>query len=81
MALIGAFEAKKHLSNLLDRVSRGEKITITRRGVPIAMLVPVEVAKAKLTHKEIVEGMRKLRKRTKPGKMTVREMVEEGRRF
>jgi hypothetical protein len=45
------------------------------------MLVPVEEAKAKLTHKEIVQGMRKLRKRVKPGKMTVREMVAEGRRF
>jgi prevent-host-death family protein len=81
MALIGAFEAKTHLSDLLDRVSRGEKITITRHGVPAAMLVPVEEVKAKLTHQEIVEGMRKLRKRVKPGKLTVREMVEEGRRF
>jgi len=35
------------------------------------MLVPVDEVKAKLTHKEIVEGMRKLRKRVKPGKMTV----------
>ena len=81
MALVGAFEAKTHLSDLLDRVSRGEKITITRHGVPAAMLVPVDEVKARLTHKEIVEGMRKLRKRVKPGKLTVREMVEEGRRF
>ena len=34
-----------------------------------------------MTHREIVEGMRKLRKRIKPGKMKVRQMVEEGRRF
>ena len=81
MALVEAGEAKTRLSDLLDRVSRGEKITITRQGVPAAMLVPVEVAKAKLTHKEIVEGMRRLRKRIKPGKMTLREMVAEGRRF
>jgi len=32
MALVEAFEAKRHLSDLLDRVSRGEKITITRHG-------------------------------------------------
>ncbi len=81
MASVGAFEAKTHLSDLLDRVSQGEKITITRHGVPAAMLVPVEDAQSKLTHKEIVEGMRMLRKRIRPGKMTVREMVEEGRRF
>jgi prevent-host-death family protein len=81
MALLGAFEAKTHLSDLLDRVSKGERITITRHGVPVAMLVPVEEAKAKLTHKEIIAGMRKLRERVKPGKMTVRELVEEERRF
>lgn len=81
MASVGAFEAKTHLSDLLDRVARGEKITITRHGVPAALLVPVEEKEAKLTHREIVEGMRALRKRVKPGKKTVREMVAEGRRF
>jgi prevent-host-death family protein len=68
------------LSDLLDRVARGEKITITRHGVPAALLVPVTEAAPKMTHKEIVEGMRALRKRVKPGKMSVREMVNEGRR-
>ncbi|MGH9914009.1 MAG: type II toxin-antitoxin system Phd/YefM family antitoxin, partial [Pyrinomonadaceae bacterium] len=32
MKTVGAFEAKTHLSNLLDRVSKGEIITITRHG-------------------------------------------------
>jgi len=81
MRTIGAFEAKTHLSSLLDRVSRGEKITITRHGIPAAVLAPVAAGDAKLSHKAIVEGMRALRKRVKPGGMSVREMVEEGRRF
>ena len=81
METIGAFEAKTHLSSLLDRVARGERITITRHGVPAAMLVPTDRAEQKLTHKEIVEGMRALRTRVRPGKMSVREMVNEGRRF
>jgi prevent-host-death family protein len=81
MASIGAFEAKTHLSALLDRVSRGEKTTITRHGVPAAILMPVEETKTRMTHKEIVEGMRKLRKRIRPSKISVREMVQEGRRF
>ena len=81
MAFIGAFEAKTHLSALLDRVSRGEKITITRHGVPAAMLIPVEETKTKLTHKEIVEGLRRLRKRIGPGAVNIRELVQEGRRF
>ena len=45
------------------------------------MLVPVGEMGRKLTHKEIVEGMRSLRKRIKPDRMTVREMAEEERRF
>jgi prevent-host-death family protein len=81
VASIGAFEAKTHLSDLLDRVARGEKITITRHGVPAAVLVPVTETAPKLSHQEIVDGMRALRKRVKPGKMSVREMVKEGRRY
>jgi prevent-host-death family protein len=77
---VGAVEAKTHLAELLDRVSKGETITITRHGAPAAMLVPVGPAGKKLTHREIVEGMRALRKRIKPDGMTVREMVEDGGR-
>jgi len=36
----GAFEAKNKLSALLDRVEKGEEITITRHGRAIARLVP-----------------------------------------
>ena len=81
MDSVGAFEAKTHLSDLLDRVSQGETITITRHGVPAAMLVPVEETGSKPTHQEVVEGMRALRKRIKHDSMSVREMVHEGRRF
>ncbi len=78
---MGAFEAKTHLAALLDRVAKGEKITITRHGVPAAMLVPLSETQPKLSHKDIVEGMRALRSRVKPDHMSVREMIDEGRRF
>jgi len=81
MGIVGAFDAKTHLSALLDRVARGESITITRHGVPAAMLVPVGATGHRLTHEEIVEGMRELRRRVRPGSMTVREMVREGRKY
>ena len=81
METVGSFEAKTHLLELLDKVGKGKTIMITRRGIPAAMLVPVGHTKQQLTHKEIVEWMRALRKRIKPGSMSVREMVEEGRRF
>ena len=41
MERIGAYEAKTHLPRLLDRVARGESLTITRHGRPVARLVPV----------------------------------------
>ncbi|HTD44167.1 MAG TPA: type II toxin-antitoxin system prevent-host-death family antitoxin [Bryobacteraceae bacterium] len=78
---IGTFEAKTHLSALLERVAKGEKITITKHGIPAAMLVPVDESQRTLSHTEIVEGMRALRKRVKVGKMSVREMIDQGRRF
>ena len=81
MEMIGAFEAKRQWSKLLDRVANGERITITRHGVPAALLVPVGQGDQKLSHKEVVEGLRELRKRIKPGNMSVREMVSEGRRY
>jgi prevent-host-death family protein len=37
---IGAYDAKTRLSELLDRVEKGEQIVITRRGKPVARLVP-----------------------------------------
>jgi prevent-host-death family protein len=78
---VGAFEAKTHLAALLDRVAKGEKITITRHGIPAAVLVPVVEAEVGLSHKEIVERMRALRKRVKRSGMSVKEMIAEGRRF
>lgn len=81
MSTIGAFEAKTHLSALLDRVSKGEKIIITRNGVPAAMLAPVETQNQGLAHEEIVAGLRRLRGGVRPGKMSTHEMIQEGRRY
>jgi prevent-host-death family protein len=40
VSVVGAYGAQIHLSELLERVARGEEIIITRRGAPIARLVP-----------------------------------------
>jgi prevent-host-death family protein len=76
-------ETKRRFSELLDRVARGETIAITRRGVPAAMLVPVSApeTKRKLTHDEIAEGFRELRKTIRPDPtLSIRDMMKEGRR-
>jgi prevent-host-death family protein len=79
MTTVGAFDAKTHLNALLRKVSEGETIQITRRGVPVAKLVPVEVAG---THDpgEVVREIRELRKGATLGKISVRELINEGRR-
>ena len=81
MVSVSVVEAKAHWSELLDRVARGETITIKRHGLPMAMLVPVTERKRKLTHDEIVAGFRELRKSVGPSPMSIEDMINEGRRF
>ncbi len=40
-------EAKTHFSKLLDRVTKGEDVVISRSGVPVAVLVGIERYKPK----------------------------------
>ncbi len=47
MSVVGAFEAKTKLSELLARVEQGEEIVITRRGKPVAKLVAPDAASGK----------------------------------
>jgi len=42
MRIVGTFEAKNHLSELLDLVEKGEEILITRRGKPVARLATID---------------------------------------
>ncbi|MDD2902500.1 MAG: type II toxin-antitoxin system prevent-host-death family antitoxin [Syntrophales bacterium] len=78
MIEIGAYEAKTHLPRLLDRVMAGEEITITRRGVPVAVLVPVK----KRNETEIqaaIEGIMRLRQGPGLSQAEIRQLIEEGR--
>jgi prevent-host-death family protein len=43
-AVVNLYEAKTHLSDLVDRASRGEEITIAKAGTPMARLVPIRSA-------------------------------------
>ena len=47
MATIALAEAKATLSALLDRVERGEPVTITRHGIPVAELQPISPVRPK----------------------------------
>jgi prevent-host-death family protein len=81
MESVGAYEAKTHLPQLLDRVARGEEICITRNGRPVARLVP-EVATTTPDVQAVIDEIKEFRKgRTLGGVATLRELIEEGRRF
>ena len=45
MSTFSVAEAKAHLSELLERAEKGEKVVITRRGEPVVQLAPVRTAK------------------------------------
>jgi prevent-host-death family protein len=80
---IGAFEAKNKFSELLERVSKGEEITITRHNQEVARLVPVSRPSMEQV-KAAVHGLLELQKRSvlnPPGKkkLTLKELREEGR--
>jgi len=81
MQEVGSYEAKTHLTQLLDRVEQGELITIARHGKPVARLVPVQEYDRHAIA-GVVEEIKQLRKGNRLGSdVTVRQLIEEGRRF
>jgi prevent-host-death family protein len=79
MDSVGAYEAKTNLSKLLARVIKGEKITITKHGVPLAVLQPPESSRKTLPRQVIAE-MRQFRDKHTLNGLSIRTMIEEGRR-
>ncbi|MGO9270133.1 MAG: type II toxin-antitoxin system Phd/YefM family antitoxin [Terriglobia bacterium] len=79
MDTVGLVDAKTHLSALLERVAQGEEITITKHGTPVAILVPA-ANRRKKDPREAAERIRALRKGARLEGLTVRQLIEEGRR-
>jgi len=80
MKTVGAFEAKTHLNKLLKQVSKGETIRITLRGIPVAKLVPSGEDQPK-DLKRTVREIREIRKGAGLKGSTIRELIDEGRRY
>ena len=80
MQTVGSYEAKTHLPRLLDRVAQGERITITKHGVPVALLVPVDADKTRGA-REVIDEIKLSRKGRKLKGVTIRDLIREGRRF
>jgi prevent-host-death family protein len=84
MTKVTAFEAKTRFGELLDRVSRGEEVLITRHDKPVARLVPLGVPDLDEVRRA-VEGLKQLQReiaRESKVELTDREVraaIEEGR--
>ena len=80
MITVGAFEAKTHLSSLLQKVREGEEIVNTKHGVPIARLCPYkhEVKKSEIA--DLIEEIKKERNKHRLEGNAIKELIEEGRR-
>lgn len=76
---VGIFEAKQRLSELVERAAQGEEITITWRGKERARLVAVP-ARRRRSPKEIFDSFGRVRMKLPKG-MTIKDLIEEGRRF
>ena len=90
MPEIGAYEAKTHLSKLLERIQKGERFTITRHGRPVAELVPVtrkDPETIRQTIKSIHSYRETLRKRGVNTQRllkkneTLRDLAHQGHRY
>jgi prevent-host-death family protein len=82
MKEVGTSYLRTHLAKLLDQVELGERLTITRRGKAVAMLVP-QVATRRSDIALLVREMLANRDNNGPSRgsgITVKKLVDEGRR-
>jgi prevent-host-death family protein len=76
---VGAFEAKNRLGALLDRVEHGEEIVITRRGKPIAKLVPAGPGFDKEKARRAIAGLIEASRGLSLGGLKIKDLIDEGR--
>ena len=80
MTEIGVFEAKTHLPRLLKRVEEGERFVITRHARPVAELIPYRAHDGE-TVRAAIDNLRDFRRTHSLGGLSIRGLIEEGRRY
>ena len=79
MQKVGVYEARSRLSELLEKVKTGQEIVITNHGEPVARLVPIR-SRDREEMRTLVEETRRLKRTYRIGRVSLRKIVEEGRR-
>lgn len=77
---VGAYEAKTHLSELLEKVEAGQEITITRHGSPVAKLVPVNRKATASEREAAIRRIQTLGASLSLGGMKIGDLIKEGRK-
>jgi prevent-host-death family protein len=82
-SVFDACEAQAHFIEILERIEKGEEITVTRDGTPVARLIPDWTAKRVITPEERAEAIwqwREISKGLSLGGLKIRDLINEGRR-
>lgn len=79
MTKVGAYEAKIHLSRLLEQVESGETLIITRHGKDVAVLSPVQPCPPQPDARAAIAKWRKARKGVKLAGLRIRNLIDQGR--
>ena len=75
--MVGAYQDKQNFSQLIERVIKGEQITITKYGAPVVVMSPADVKPARPVL-EVIEDLKTFRRSLRL-EGNLREMIEEGR--
>jgi len=79
MKQVGVYAAKTNLPRLIEEVERGETVTITRHGKPVARLVPVDRSREDVS--ALIETILEEREGRSLGGLTIKELINEGRKY
>jgi len=77
--VIGSFDAKTHLSSILNNVAKGEEYVITKRGKPVAKIIPY-THNENINIEELFIKFEKIRKSIKRN-VNIKEYIKEGRKY
>ena len=77
---VGAYDARTHFSELLQRVEAGEELTITRHGLPVARLVPVKRHATPDERRQAIARIRELARGNTLAGLRIKDLIAEGRR-
>lgn len=79
METVGIYEARTRLSELVDKVAKGEEVTLTRHGVAVARIVPVDNEK-KIAIRDAIAAMEAFGRGKSLRGLSLKKMIAEGRK-